>query len=167
MIRNLLRKFLTPVHYCSVDTEPIDGDNDAQQQLCRLWFRIKCIDVIPPPLLSKAPRKNALGPLNGGCPLSTNWSSLYQQLCSTNRLVCERAFCTFFLQIQVPGMTNECSLGNDAAYAATSEEFATQISLFPLSPQSMSLCIDMKMIRSLMFFGPNIVFLHRFPNFLR
>ena len=31
---------------------------------------LECVDVLPPPLLVRAPRKKALVPLNTGCPLS-------------------------------------------------------------------------------------------------
>ena len=40
MIFNLLSKFSASVRYCSVDTELIDGDNDAWEQFCSRRIRV-------------------------------------------------------------------------------------------------------------------------------
>ena len=59
-----LSKFLAPIRYCSVDTELIMMRSSSSAVASSA---ILCIDAIPPPVLSRAPRKEALVPLNTRC----------------------------------------------------------------------------------------------------
>ena len=106
------------------------------------------IDVLPPPMPFRSPLDEGLVPPNTVCPLSAKNISLssVSLFHEPSQLVSEHAY--HFSSD--PGPKNDQRpVGNLAAYAATLKEFCTQFYSLPFRRQSMSLHIDMKMVRSL------------------
>ena len=106
-----------------------------------------CIDNFPPPLLFKVPRITALDPRNTGCPLSLKFivmSSATRFRCPSCLKVCVPNHFSSH-----PGPRNDqCPFGNHHAHSRTDAEVSTHSDSFFSSLHTMSLYIDMKMIRS-------------------
>ena len=83
---------------------------------------------------------------------SSEYKISAQRLCSTDRLVCERAQRTIFLQTQVRGMTNVLFGKLCAVCSNTRGILKTKLFIVFFCPRSMSLYIDLKTIRSLNLF---------------
>ena len=85
-IWNLLSKFFTPIRYCSQILSWLREIMMPNNKSADAGSPLQCTDVVPPPLLFKDPRDNALVPLNRGARFLWDLASSVQQHGSTQTI---------------------------------------------------------------------------------
>ena len=106
---------------------------------------LKWMDFSPYPLLFNSPLCNALLARNAGCPLSAKLSIMPSAVFSHSPSGLLTWVLYHFFSDPSP-RNDQCPRVNLWAYWVSMKAFAIQFPLFPRFLQSMSLCIDMKMI---------------------
>ena len=134
------------IRYCSARTELIDGDDHFFRSNWTLSsLAVKCIVVLPPPLLLNFPLSRVLVQRKIGWPNLSKLSSIFSAVRSKDPLglqlyVAYRFFC------EPSPRKDQWLRRNCRAYSSTLFELFSHNSAFPVAPHSMSLNIDMKMI---------------------
>ena len=136
------------VRCCSVNTELIDGNDGEKIHFDDFVAAIEMKRHFPLPLLFKSPLSKALDPRKHGMSTFTevDHHDLSDFVLFSVRFVCMSLFHTTSFPIRAQETTSDLAR-NLLAFSATLGEFAKYDSLFPFSFHTMSLYIDMKMIR--------------------